>query len=79
MKSEIEAECTKNASPPSISLLTTKMEVLNNITRRSTRSGDISVTSDTHFVCNPVVNLFKMALKTSNHLNIQGCHIASDS
>jgi len=76
MKSEIEAECTKNASPPSISLLTTKMEVLNNITRRSTRSGDISVTSDTHFVCNPVDNPFKMAFKTSSHKHIQGGQIA---
>jgi len=32
---------------------------------------DLFLTLDTHFVCNPVVNLFKMALKTSNHLYIK--------
>jgi len=35
---------------------------------RLTRSGDLGLTRDTHSVYNPVVNLFKMALQTYNHL-----------
>ena len=42
-----------------------------------TRLKDLCLTRDTHFVCNPAVNLFKMALETLNHQSIQGCQIAA--
>ena len=61
----------------SISLFTTKTEVLNKMKVRLTHSGDIVVTRDTQFVYNTVENLFKMASKTSNHKYIQSCQIAS--
>jgi len=60
----------------STSLFTTKTEVQNR-PGRSTRSGDIFVTPDTQFVRNPVDNLFRMALKTSNEKYIHNCQIVS--